>query len=408
MNLQPSNVLNLLQKSIAKKIEDNVPQTTPLLTEVKRNSGVTPMANNTFYVTEWVGNFSNIGQFQAGAVLTGGNAENIQLSVAAKRLYADVSVDEFTTEAMSKVPEGSLIDFVKGFTDRMELGIGREMNRTFHGDSTGIVARANGSSAGGTSITVQALDADTSDLDPTQYIEVNDYIKIGSSAIVQVTAITGNVLTIASRAWSDEDAIVKASSDAVTAEMSGLKNLIVATGTVQGVNVANYKNMQAYVDATSHDISATGEAGMQLAYLKTVGHKVSGKLVGYCNVTVFNAWAAYLTAYKHTAKTDENIFGGANIQGDQAQMAMPYLVFMGGKVYLDIDCWTNHWYNTDPESMTIGDMGGGVKFSVAPDGKGVWTRKSGYVPEYEATLRFYGNLIVKNPKANSVSSNVVA
>lgn len=406
MSLQPSNVLNLLQKSIAKKIEDNVPQTTPILTELKRNSGVTPMANNSFYVTEWVGNFSNIGQFAAGAVLTGGNASNLQLTIAAKRLYADVSVDEFTTEAMSKVPEGALVDFVKGFTDRMELGVGREMNRTFHGAADGKVARANGSSAGGTSITVQALDADTSDLDPTQYIEVGDYIKIGSGAIVQVTAISGNVLTIASRAWSDEDAIVKASSDAVTDEMSGLKNLIVATGTVQGVNVANYKHMQAYIDATSSSIATSKETLMQLAYLKTVAHKVSSKLVGYCNVTVFNAWASVLTALKQTAKTDENIFGGANVQGDVK--AMPYLLFMGGKVYLDIDCRTNHWYNTDPESMTIGDMGGGVKFSVSPDGKGVWTRKSGYVPEYEATLRFYGNLIVKNPRANSVCTGLTA
>ena len=113
-------------------------------------------------------------------------------------------------------------------------------------------------------------------------------------AAVQVTAIAGNVLTIASRAWSDEDAIVKATTDgAATVEMQSLPNLIVATGTVQGVNVANYPNLQAWVDGTSHDISATGEEFMNKAYLKTVAHKVSQELVGYCNLTVFNSWQRF-------------------------------------------------------------------------------------------------------------------
>lgn len=406
--MQPTDVLNLLQKSIASKVEDNVPKTTPLLTVLKTNSGVIKLANNTFYVTEWVGNFSNIGQFAAGSQLEGGKAENIQLNIAAKRLYAHISVDEMTVETMKDVPKGALIDFTKGYTDRMELGIGRELNRTYNGKTDGRVARANGSDGGGTALTVQSLDADTSDIDPTQYLEVGDYIKVGASATVQISAISGNVVTLAaSRAWSDEDAIVKASKDgAVTVEMSGLKELIVATGTIQGVNVANYKNLQAYVDAAGHSIASVKEAPMQKAFLKTIGHKVSQKSIGLCNLTVFDAWATVLTALKKTANSDENISGGINLQGDT--MEMPYLMFMGGKVYMDIDTYTGHWFQLDPASMTQGDMGGGIKFSTDPNGGGVWSRKNGYTPEYESTLRFYGNLIVKNPRANSLLTGLTA
>lgn len=406
--MQPSDVLNLLQKSIASKVEDNVPKTTPLLSILKSNVGVIKLANNTFYVTEWVGNFSNIGQFAAGSQLAGGKAQNVQLNIGAKRLYAHISVDEFTVEAMKDVPDGALIDFTKGYTDRMELGVGRELNRTYNGNTDGKVARANGSSASGTALTVQALDADTSDLEPTQYIEPNDYIIIGEGEAVQVSSIAGNVLTLAAaRAWSDEDAIVKASKDGgSTDEMSGLKSLIVATGTVQGVNVANYKNLQAYVDAAAHSIASVKEAPMQKAFLKTVGRKVSQKMIGLANLTVFDAWASTLTALKQTANTNENIAGGINLQGDS--MEMPYLKFMGGKVYMDIDTYTGHWFNLDPASMTIGDMGGGVKFSKDPNGGGVWTRKQGYTPEYESTLRFYGNLIVKNPRSNSLLSGLTA
>lgn len=408
--IQTSDVLNLLQKSIQRKVEDNVPKTAPLLTVLKRNNGAAPMANNTFYVTEWVGNFSNIVQTAGQAQLEGGNATNVQLNVAAKQLYAHVKVEEFTCEAMAKVPDGSLINFVRGFTDRMELGVGREMNRTFHNNTVGQVARANGSGSSSTTLIVQALDQDTSDILGDAYIEAGDYIKVGSGSAVQVSSKSGTTLTLASAiTWADEDAVKKASKDGATVvDMASLQSILVTSGTVQGVNIAGYRALQAYVDATSYSIATSGESPMQSAYLNTIAYKVSGELVGLCNVTVFNAWANKLTALKQTAKTDENIFGGANVQGKQFGNAMPYLIFMGGKVYLDIDCHTSRWYNLDPESMTIGDMGGGVKFSTSPDGKGVWSRITGYTPTYESTLRFYGNLIVKQPRANAKLTGMAA
>lgn len=401
-------VLNLLQKVIDRKVADNVPKTTPLLSVLKRNMGVTPMPNNTFYVTEWVGEFSNIVQAAAGSTLTGGEPENVQINVPAKRLYAHVVVDELTVESMRKVPKGSLKDFVTSYTRRMELGIGREMTRTFHGNGNAKVARANGSSAGSTSLTVQSLDADTSDIDTTMYLSVGDYIKVGSSAATRISAIVGNVVTLeTSVAWADEDSVIKATADGGSvSEMQGLKGLIVSTGTVQGVNIANYKNLQAYIDSTTHSIASAGEAYMNLAYMKTVGHRVSSELYGFANLTVFNAWAAILTALKKTANTGEQLRGGINLQGDTKEM--PFLDFMNGKVYLDIDTWTNHWFNLDPKSMTIGDLGGGVKFSTSPNGSDKWSRINSKVPAFEATMRFYGNLIMKSPRANSLLTGLTA
>lgn len=225
MSLAPSDVLNLLQKSIDKKIADNVPQVTPLLTILKRNSGVEKLQNNTFYVTEWVSQFSNVGQFATGSQLTGGTAANVQITVSAKDLYADVQVHEKTVESMANVSEGALIDFTKGYTDRMEIAVGREMNRTFNGNQGGKIARANGSGSSSTALTVQALDADTSDLDGSSYIQVGDYIKVGSAAAKKVTAVAGNAITLESAiSWSDEDSVLKASADgAAASEMQGLK-----------------------------------------------------------------------------------------------------------------------------------------------------------------------------------------
>lgn len=408
MKHEISDVLNLLQKVIAKKMENNVPKTTPLLNILKRNSGTEVMANNTFYVTEWVGNFSNVVQAQGGASLTGGTADNVQINVPAKRLFAHIQVDDFTIEAMRKVTKGALATWAAGYVTKMEGGIAREFNRTFNGAGDGKVARADGDGAATNQVTLQSLDADTSDILPTAYVEVGEWIKIGAGNAVQVTAINGNVATISdNRTWSDEDAIIKATADGgSTDEMEGLKSLITDTGTVQGVNIANYKNLQAYIDNTSRDISATGEEFMTLAYLKSVAYKASATLVGLTNLTVFNAWSQVLTALKKTANTGERIKGGLNLQGDH--ITMPYLDFMGGKVYMDIDTLTNHWFNLDPASMTIGDMGSGVKFATAPDGTQKWSRKTGVTPEYEGTMRFYGNLIMKNPKANAMLTNIHA
>ncbi len=403
-----SDVLNFLQKVIQTKVEDAVPQTTPLLQCIKRNEGVEVMANNSFYVTEWVSNFSNVIQTAAGSALTGGKAANAQFLISAKRLYADVLVDEFVVESMKRVTKGSLINFATGYAARMEMAIGREMNRTFYGNATGKVARADGTGSSSTALTVQPLDADTSDIPGTAYLEVGDYIIVGTAVAKQITAISGNVVTLsAAISWSDEDTIIKATSDDVdSVEMQGLKGLVVATGTVQNVNIALYKNLQAYVDSTTHSIASTGESFMNFAYLKTAAKRVSSELAGFANITVFNAWAKILTAYKRTADTNEVIKGGINLQGDVIKM--PYLNFFNGKVYQDIDCWTGYWYNLDPATFTIGDLGGGVQFSKSPDGGAVWSRVTGVTPQYEATLRFYGELIGKQLGANSVLSALTA
>lgn len=406
--IEIADVLNFLQKVIQAQVENAVPKTTPLLQCLKRNEGVEVMQNNSFYVTEWVSNFSNVLQAANNSTLTGGTASNVQLLITAKRLFADVLVDEFVAESMRRVSKGSLINFATGYTSRMELAIGREMNRTFFGNATGKVARADGAGVSTTALVVQPLDADTSDLLGTQYLEVGDYIIVGSAVAKQITAISGNNITLSGAvSWSDEDTIIKASADDVdSVEMQGLKGLVVATGTVQNVNIALYKNLQAYVDSTTHSIASRGERDMIYAFLKTAAKRVSQAVTGFTNVTTFNAWANILTSLKRTANTGENIQGGLKIQGDV--ITMPYLDFMNGKVYQDMDCWTNHWYNLDMATFTIGDLGGGVNFSKSPDGGAVWSRITQKTPQYEATLRFYGELMGKQLGANSVLTALTA
>ncbi len=402
--IQESTILNLLQKVIQKKMENRVPAYTPLLTLLKRNKGIV-MYNNEFYITEVTDGFSNIGQFPVGAALTGGDTQDAQFKATSKNLYAPVEVEDKTLQMLANVPEGAIADFSSSKVAFMEKGISREFNRTFFGDGTGVIARANGAASGGssTSLTVQGWDVDNSDIAGARHIRVGDYIKIGSGDAVQVTAKAGSVLTLgAARNWADEDKVVKISSDGKAAdEMAGLGSLVVNTGTVQNVNIASYENLQATVDASAHSFTNDKDHYMNLAWLETEEHREGNEIAVFMNKTNFAAYGKMLTAIKQTAKSDEVIYGGVKHEDISKYLALNW---QGGKVFYDPDCPTKKVYIIEPCSFTIGDLGGGVKFASAL-GSSVWNRTSGVTPKYDAVMRYYGNLIVKNPAANAVCSN---
>lgn len=400
--IQESTILNLLQKVIQKKLENRVPAYTPLLTLLKRNKGVV-MYNNEFYVTEVTDGFSNIGQFPVGAALNGGDTQDAQFKITSKNLYAPVEVEDKTLQMLANVPEGAIADFSSSKVAFMEKGISREFNRTYFGDGSGKIARADGSGGTATSLTVQGWDVDSSDISGARHIRVGDYISVGGSGATKVTAKSGNTLTLGTAiSWDDEDAVVKISSDAKAAEeMAGLGSLVVASGTVQNVDISAYENLQATVDASAHTFSSDKDHYMNIAWLETEEHREGNEIAVFMNKTNFAAYGKMLTAIKQTANSSEVIYGGVKTEDINSYLALNW---QGGKVFYDPDCPTKKVYIIEPSSFTIGDLGGGVKFASAL-GSSVWNRTSGVTPKYDAVMRYYGNLIVKNPAANAVCSN---
>ncbi len=400
--INESSILNLLQKVIQKKLENRVPDYTPLLTLLKRNKGVT-MANNDFYVTETVEGFSNIGQFPIGATLTGGDTQDAQFKISAKNLYAPVQVEDKTLKMLSNVPEGAIASFASSKIAHMEKGISREFNRTYFGDGSGIVARADGAGSTVTVLVVKGYDVDGSDISGSRYLRVGDYIKIAANDAVKIVAKSGANITLAvAQSWSDGDTIVKASEDGgATDEMEGLGSLIANTGTVQNVNLASYENLQSTVDNSAYSFATDKDDPMFLDYLSTQEHREGSELAVFMNKTNFAAYGKTLTALKKAANTREDIYGGvktSKINGYQS------LGWQDGRVFFEPDCPTKKVPMIEPSSFTIGDLGGGVKFASAL-GSTVWNRTSNITPQYDAVMRYYGNLIVKNPAANAVCNN---
>jgi len=396
--INEAGILNLLQKVISKTLEDRVPNYTPLLTLLKRNKGVV-MQNSDFYITETTEGFSGIGQYAVGSTLEGGDTQDVQFKASAKNLFATVKVDDRTLQILKHTPAGAIADFTSSKIAQMEKGISNEFNRTFFGDGTGKVARADGAGTTTATLVVQGLDVDGSDLSGARYIQVGDYIKVGSSASVKVTAKAGLTLTLAAtRSWSDNDTIIKTSADGgATSEMAGLGNLVAATGTVQNVDLSQSRSIQAVVDSATYSWATHGDAALNTAWIQTLEYREGRETAIFMNRTNFAGYGKTLTALKKTANTSEKVFGGVKYEDINKFVS---LEFQGSTVFYDPDCPTKVVFMIEPQAFTIGDMGGGVKFATAQDTT-VWNRISGTTPTYEAVMRFYGNLICKNFAANA-------
>jgi hypothetical protein len=143
---------------------------------------------------------------------------------------------------------------------------------------------------------------------------------------------------------------------------------------------------------------------MNIAWLTTEEHREGSEIAVFMNRTNFAAYGKMLTAIKQTANSSEVIYGGVKHEDINRYLGLNW---QGGKVFFDPDCPTKKIFIIEPSAFTIGDLGGGVKFASAL-GSTVWNRTSGVTPKYDAVMRYYGNLIVKNIAANAVLENYSA
>lgn len=360
------------------------------------------MANNKFYMTTVIGGHSGVGQYPLDDTLNHGESSDIQPYEEAKNLYSSIEVHDKTLIAMSKVPKGAIADFAKRYLKQQEKAIANEMERTWCGNSTGAIARADGTGSSSTALTVQGWDTDSSDIHGAEYIEVGDYIKIGSNSPNLVSAVSGTSVTLTTaQTWSDEDDIVKATSTTAMDEMNGLGGLVLATGTIHNIAIAGYRNWQSSVDATSHSFASDGDSPMNLAHIPTWKYREGNAPLVLMNKTNFNAYGKTLTALKKTARTSEFIFGG---QKYKQLDGYNHLDWQGGVAMYNPHIPTSRVYMIDPLTFSIGDMGGGVKFA-SEMGSSVWQRVADKTPRYQSVLRFYGNLLTLSPAANAVCTN---
>ena len=381
-----SNIANVLEKVIAPAIQEVLPQETIWFDMLKTNSGVTPMANNTFYVSIRSGRHSGIASVAEGATLPSGKPKFSQSNVSAKYVFGTFDITDQVIES-AKSSVGSLVNYLMENTKALKIDFARELNRIFWGDGTEVIAKVSATDAGaGTTLTLAPVLAVNSDIAATKYLAAGMAIDVNgdTDTIVSVDSNTVVTLTTGFTRVAGENVKKTDGDGAVVDEPMGISGLLATTGTIQGIDVAANPWFQAgQIETTSEALS---EAKMIAAYVKAKEYG-DPKFV-LLNATLWKKYGTLLTSMKQTANLKEVLSGG-----------WKGLDFMGGNasVVLDYDCPDGKVFFIDPDSLTLAQL---TPISFIDRGDGL-LRRVNYAA-WQGVLRWYGNLCVKNMKANAL------
>jgi len=373
--IQISDLSNILKKVIAPAIQRQLFTETVLLSKIKKNSGVIRLGNNEWFVTMQSGHHSGIYAVGENVQIRKGKAKYSQAKVAAKYVFGSFELTDQAIEA-AQDDKGAIATVLNENAKTAKEDLRKELNRMFHGWGNGQICLANGAGTATTTVVV--------DTPGTEYVREGGFVKIGPNAAVEVVSVdSATQFTIASaQTWADNAVITRDAAD----EPMGLAGII-----DDGTNVATIQNIarstnpwaKSFVDDTAEALS---EDDMINAYLEA--KKYGRPMVAMMNKTLFKKYGNLLTSMKKTADLKEVLSGG-----------WKGLEFMGGDVgvILDYDTPDGYVQFVDFESLTITEL---TPVSWLDRGAGILTKIPDYA-KWEGTLRWYGNLAVKNFRANT-------
>lgn len=386
-----TDISNVLQKVIAPKIEEVLPEETVWYDILKKNSGVQKLANNSFYITVRNGRHSGIAAVAEGAKLASGKPSFTQMNIGAKYVFGTFEITDQVLES-AKDSKGALVNYLSEQTKALRTDFGRELNRMFWGYGAEVVAKVDAADAGsGTTLTLTGINSVNSDIAPTKYLAAGMAIDINGDAAVIESVDSDTVVTLVSGITRVAGENVKKTDGdgSVVDEPMGVDGIIsnstenLTGATFQGLTRASTPFLNvAYYDATSE---ALGLPKMEAAWISAMEYG-KPKYV-FMNKSLFKKYGSLLEGYKRTANMTEVLSGG-----------WKGLEFMGGngQVVLDFDTPDGKVFFVDPDSITIGEL---TPISFIDRGDGV-LRRVDYA-SWQGVLRWYGNLIGKNPRANA-------
>lgn len=385
-----SDISNVLQKVIAPKIEEVLPEDVIAFDMLKKNSGVQKLANNTFYLTVRDGRHSGIAAVSEGAKLASGKPKYTQYTIPAKYVFGTFEITDQVLEA-AKDSKGALVNYMTEQTRALRIDFARELNRMFWGYGGEIVAKvASGDAGSGTTLTLDPVFNVNGDVAATKYLAAGMKLDINGDAcqVASVDSTTQVTLVSGITRVAGENVKKTDGDGTVVDEPMGLDGIVsnsteALVSTFQNLSRAAYPFTNvSYYDATSE---ALGLTKMEAAYISA--KEYGNPRFVFMNKTLWKKYGNLLESYKRTADLKEILSGG-----------WKGLDFMGGNaaVVLDYDCPDGKVFFIDPDSVTIGEM---TPISWIDRGDGV-LRRVDYA-SWQGVLRWYGNLIGKNIRANA-------
>lgn len=390
MAIQFSDISAILEKVIRPALEDQVTSEATLWQIARKNFGITQWVNQTFYIPIRTSRFPGVYALPEGAALIQGKPTLTQAYATA---ITETGSFTITEQVLSVKDRGSVVPILTTYSQALSRDITIDLNRQLWGSGDAVLGTASGAGTNSTSLTLIPSGSSNGDITAEDILVPGQYIQIGSGNGVQVSAVSGNTVTLAeARTWSDGDTVKKViaagASPTPASELAGFGALF-STGAYLGVDPANYPTWKAYIDTTSGPLTL---ADMHTAYLKA--KKIGNPKYVFMNRTLFRKYGNLLES--QIRFTPKQVLGGGWIGLD----------YMGGnaEVVLDHFCPDSWVAFIDPKMLTIGELKP-LDFLKGTDG--YLLRKTGYL-EYEVTAVWMGNMATFARAAHAVLKNRTA
>jgi len=340
----------------------------------------------------------NVGSAAGSETLTlptAGNQKYKQGTIPMKYNFHQVSLTDVAMQAAKKSKE-FLVDALQSEYDGAKEDMQRQLSRQGYGIGTGELFLVAGDPGTGTTYNV---DTPMVGKNPTDYIEVGNILRFGSTAsqIQTVSSITdGDTFEAdaAAAGIADNDPVYIAQSATQSnkdAEIMGLKGLI-DDGTnvpvLEGITRANDIWFKSYVSSNATQRSLT-DALMQTTFLEA--KKKGDPKYALTSFDVYSAYGQMLTPdrrYTNAMKLEGGFTG---------------VDFNGIPVVADYDAPYDEIFFIDPSTLSVEDM---APISFLDDDGAILSR-SATTPAWNATLRYYANLAIKAPNKCTTLRDVI-
>lgn len=381
--IQPAVYEQLCKKALIWRmfggtVEDEMGRVTDT---VKKNSSITQMHNDSFYIPVRLTRHSGVITITEGNSLVSGKPTLAQAQVYAKWHTGTFNI---TKQTLAVKDTGSAVNIFKEYGKLLARDMYMDLNRQLYGTGNGAIGKTAGAHSG---TTVTFLASTNNDIDYADYAPPGSYVNItGSANLVVSKAAKNQIVVTNSENYNGGTNVYKCDAAGnVASELTGLNNIVSATTTCQGLDVATYPQWVAgKVDATGGTLALDNMSSSYFAANKN-GDGVDIILM---NQNLFRKYGSLLQTYTQFPEP-KTVWGG-----------WKSLEYMGGnaKVMLDYDCPDDKVYFLDTKSFTLGELS---PFQFEKGTDGTLLRVVDKL-EYQCVATWFGNLGVLSRSSNAV------
>lgn len=403
MNVTIAQISALLEKLILPTIKDQLYNKTVLLKYFKKNADGVTFDNDKIYITA-VTSWHSWVAFTGGTwAIKVGKSTDQQMVVSAKFWYGSHIIYDSAIQVAKGKP-GALISLVKKLGKDLETEFKKSLNRQLYWNWEWVLTLINGA---GVSTATQTVDS-------TRHLRVGQTLLVGTKAEIEAwTADSVTVSTInSSTSVTFTAAITTADNDRVVTdgvwdgsayqELDWLTNLVSnetesAGSSFQGITRATNDWVNSYVDSTSAVLTEA-----QIIDLVTNISEFGDVDLIITTTTLRNKYSSLLSAQKRYLNTMDLKGWFKGLEVSVGEQPIPMVA--------DYDCPAWNLFALDTSTWSLAELN---PLEYLKDGSwailtNVYDTNGARIPAFQATMKFYWNLVCTNPRSNWKLTNKTA